>query len=36
MSHISAMEMPVETALTSYDLINTPPARNDQLERVTQ
>jgi hypothetical protein len=36
MSHISATGMPVETALTSYDLINTPFARDDPLERVTQ
>jgi hypothetical protein len=36
MSHISATETPVETALIGYDLINTPPARDDQLERVTQ
>ena len=36
MIHISATEMPVETALNGYDLINTPPARDDQLGRVTQ
>ena len=36
MIHISATEMPVETALNGYDLINTPPARDGQLESVTR